>query len=179
MINSNGTIPVRARTRSPQFEDIKARNTPATWGNKMWEMLGVQQPRIDNPSLSVTPRPLITQWVPAARAYIASSALEAYTMTNKQEITDFVASHSYLSEVLRDAPDQIRRYFGNAELVLQVNMDSGYEDSGELNLFIRTELNVDDAFAQLDQLRLSWLRGYPQLIQRTFFVTVQRIRNEI
>ena len=105
--------------------------------------------------------------------------LEAYTMTNKQEITDFVASHSYLSEVLRDAPDQIRRYFGNAELVLQVNMDSGYEDSGELNLFIRTELNVDDAFAQLDQLRLSWLRGYPQLIQRTFFVTVQRIRNEI
>ncbi len=77
---------------------------------------------------------------------------------NKEEITDFLNNHISIIDYLYEAPDVIRKKFGNVNLNLELFFDPEVEDDrGELFLNIEIDLDAKKAHEKLKEIDREWL----------------------
>lgn len=80
-----------------------------------------------------------------------------YTLREPAEVFKFLEDHPQLVETLLEAPDHIRKYFGETELVLEVVTDPDIEElTQDLFLYIRVDLEPEEGLSRLDQLDDDW-----------------------
>lgn len=79
-------------------------------------------------------------------------------IVNKEEITGFLNNHIGIIDYLYEAPDIIRKKFGNVNLNLELFFDPEIEGhDGELFLNIETDFDVKKAHEKLEEIDREWL----------------------
>lgn len=80
-----------------------------------------------------------------------------YTVRRPEEVYQFLSDNPRLVDALLEAPQHIRKYFKDAELVLEMETDPEAERLIQM-LFIYIQINIEpeDAIVKLHQLDNSW-----------------------
>ena len=79
------------------------------------------------------------------------------TIVNKEEITDFLNNHSGIVGYLYEAPDVIKKKFGEVSLSLELFFDPEVKnDEGELFLSIETNFDIGKARENLRKIDKEW-----------------------
>ena len=79
------------------------------------------------------------------------------TIVNKEEITDFLNNHSGIVCYLYEAPDVIKKKFGEVSLSLELFFDPEVKnDEGELFLSIETNFDIGKARENLRKIDKEW-----------------------
>lgn len=89
-------------------------------------------------------------------AKVLAQLEEIYTFREVDAVVDFLKKHPFLHTLLLEAPQQIERYFPDAPLFLEIDIDP--EGSGEpkLLLVIGTRLDADTTFEKLNVFNDEW-----------------------
>lgn len=84
--------------------------------------------------------------------------LAGYSLRGESDIRDFLRKHPTLIEYVREAPTQIRKYFKNAHLSVEISIDPEVDcDQGVLFVNIDTDEEVHKAWVKLNKLTDEWL----------------------
>lgn len=82
---------------------------------------------------------------------------DLYCFRPKEEVTEFLESHSYLVTLLLEAHPQIEKHFaGHPVVFLEVVADPDATDDRELFALIGTRLDTKEALEKLHQFDRSW-----------------------
>jgi len=82
---------------------------------------------------------------------------EIYSLRDPPTIRQFLRTYPQLIDVLLEAYDYLRKYFGpDLQVTLEVVSDPEVEGMDELFAYILTSLPVDEALARLDRLDKEW-----------------------
>ncbi len=104
--------------------------------------------------------PNMTNTAPALISQADIESLErSYTFREKPEVVQFIEKHPFLVPVLLAAPDQIRHYFPNEQLFLEVDSDPEIGNYVQLVLSILTTLDPYVAMDREDRLDAEWWRS--------------------
>jgi hypothetical protein len=79
-----------------------------------------------------------------------------YTFQSGPEVVKFLNAEANLVPLLKEAYDEIRKYFPSAVLILDILIDPEATDEKELAILIRTSLHPDEALDRLDLLDEEW-----------------------
>src|SRR5690349_3282540 len=100
-----------------------------------------------------------------------------YTFRNRAEILEFLAQYAFLLPVLLEAPEKIRPYFADNELVLEVTRDPEIVDYVQLFLKIIIEDDTDEAIDKaLDTeeiMSYNWYLNLPNEVGKVFWCGVE------
>jgi len=92
------------------------------------------------------------------RNYFTSHRLSnLYTIPNKIDVDSFLAKHPKLIDFALKAAAQVKKYFSNEILSLEVVSDPEIPDYEEISVYIETSLNAEDAFQRLSEFDEQWL----------------------
>jgi hypothetical protein len=88
---------------------------------------------------------------------VATKRIEAlYQVRDEQAVFAFLEAHSFLVPLLLEAHSQIKVYFPDAPLFLEMFIDPDAVGIQSLEIAIGTQMDVDTAFAKLTELDYSW-----------------------
>ena len=109
---------------------------------------------------------------------ISQSDIEAleklYIFRDKTEIIEFIKKYPFLLPVVLEAPAEIRPYFPDQKLLLQVINDPEIPNYIHLVLsIILTDLDPDQAMEREDELRKNWSRGLSHEIREHFYTILE------
>jgi hypothetical protein len=79
-----------------------------------------------------------------------------YTFRQEKSVIKFIQKYPYLLDVLKEAYPQIKKYFPEEPLVLEVNFDREGAEYDQLFIHIQTEQEVKSARANLRSLDEQW-----------------------
>jgi len=82
-----------------------------------------------------------------------------YLIPNKIDIDNFLVKHPKLIDFALKAVSQVKKYFSNEILSLEVVSDPEIPDYEEICVYIETSLNAEDAFQRLSEFDEQWLLG--------------------
>ncbi|PLS84759.1 MAG: hypothetical protein CYG60_16210 [Actinobacteria bacterium] len=82
---------------------------------------------------------------------------EQYEFRDDVKVESYIEQYPSLSNLLTDAHDKIRKYFGSdAHAVLEMVKGRETDDDERLFVYIQTELSSDEALDRLDDLYEQW-----------------------
>lgn len=85
------------------------------------------------------------------------SLRKSYQFISEEEIIRFILKNFYLVTLLREAPTQIKRIYGESvKLILKLSAEPDFLQSTELWVLILTELPASKAFPLLEKLDKEW-----------------------
>ncbi len=91
---------------------------------------------------------------------------KVYFFREKEEVLAFLDNNSLLIPLLETSPSNIKNYFPEAELILEVINHPEEVDESHLTLFISTSLQVEQAMEKYDRFFDEWwlkvLLGLPR-----------------
>src|SRR5579859_7286475 len=98
---------------------------------------------------------------PQARSSASSDAFypnleNLYIFREANEVTSFLQENPFLLPLLQDARIQIKRYFPDSDVVLEVVIDPEIMGDKELVAFIVVEKNAEEASQALDRFDEEW-----------------------
>ena len=99
---------------------------------------------------------------------------KSYIFRDKTEVIEFIKKYPFLLPVVLEAPAQIRPYFPEQKLLLQVINDPEIPNYIHLLLsIILTDLDPDEAMEREDKLRKNWSRGLSHEIREHFYTILE------
>src|SRR5687768_182782 len=105
---------------------------------------------------------------------LAASALEAvFMLQDRKRVLAFLEQHSSLQPLILEAHDEIRKYFPDSPLTLEVLADPEFPANPQLVLYIVTRLHADEALGVLDQLDETWWFGAMHRAGDQFSINLQ------
>jgi hypothetical protein len=82
---------------------------------------------------------------------------DLFIIEDATTVNGFINSHTYLKELLIEASEEIKKYFPEAELILEVISDpESDENSDELVLSILTDLEVRESIKRRNEFDRDW-----------------------
>jgi hypothetical protein len=81
---------------------------------------------------------------------------QIYTFRNQPEVLGFIRDNSFLTPLLFEAWNVIRKYFPSDLLFLEVYQDLESPNSSQLIIFIATSLKAQAAGQALDKIDQEW-----------------------
>lgn len=80
-----------------------------------------------------------------------------YEYRKKREIVNFLINRQSILNLIREAPLQIQKHFGSdMKLAIEIIYDPEIEDFKILFIYIKTNLDVDEALKRLDKIDEEW-----------------------
>lgn len=109
---------------------------------------------------------------------ISESDIEAlkklYIFRDQTEVIEFIKKYPFLLPVVLEAPAEIRSYFPDQKLLLQVINDPEIPNYIHLLLSILlTDLDPDEAMEREDELRKNWSRGLSHEVREHFYTILE------
>ena len=109
---------------------------------------------------------------------ISESDIEAleklYIFRDQTEVIEFIKKYPFLLPVVLEAPAEIRSYFPDQKLLLQVINDPEIPNYIHLLLSILlTDLDPDEAMEREDELRKNWSRGLSHEVRERFYTILE------
>jgi hypothetical protein len=98
---------------------------------------------------------------------------QLYRLRERSQVLEFINKHPFLLPVLLEAPAEIRQYFPDSQLFLEVVPDAEIPDWVHLVLSILMTLEPNDAVARLNQLDNDWSRSLPYQVHQKFFTILE------
>ncbi|MGK7900011.1 MAG: hypothetical protein AB4352_01105 [Hormoscilla sp.] len=99
---------------------------------------------------------------------------EIYSFKDREpgEVLQFIEKYPFLISLLLEAPDKVREFFPDAGLALKVNIDpeSYSEDSNELLLLIKSDIDPEESVDILEELDYAWGLDISSRSQRKMFI---------
>ena len=84
--------------------------------------------------------------------------LAGYSLRNESNVRNFLRMYPYVAKYVRKAPAEIKKYFKNPKLSLEVIIDPEVDnDQGILFVNIDTDEEVGVAWKKLDNLTKNWI----------------------
>ena len=95
---------------------------------------------------------------------------EIYSFKDR-EVLQFIEKYPFLMPLLLEAPDKVREFFPDAGLALKVNIDpeSCSEESNELLLLIKSDIDPEESVDILEELDDAWWTKVEHLSQGKMF----------
>ncbi|MBF2057097.1 MAG: hypothetical protein IGQ45_07705 [Cyanobacterium sp. T60_A2020_053] len=88
--------------------------------------------------------------------FILNEITKKYIIDDQWEVFDFLYRHQELFLIVVEAEKQIKKYFNNDKISLNIITDPEIANWENLSITIHTKLNVDQAFDKLKQLDHDW-----------------------
>jgi len=79
-----------------------------------------------------------------------------FELWNRDEVLNFISEHQNLTSNLINSHNQVKKYFPEADQILQVFIDPDENIKTHLTLYIRTKQNVTIALDIFDKLLDDW-----------------------
>ena len=102
---------------------------------------------------------------------------EIYTFKDREpgEVLQFIEKYPFPIPLLLEAPDKVRAFFPDASLMLKVNIDpeSYSEESNELLLLIKSDIDPEESVDILEELDYAWGLDVSSRSQRRMFIDLQ------
>ncbi|CBN57061.1 MULTISPECIES: hypothetical protein [Kamptonema] len=99
---------------------------------------------------------------------------KSYIFRDKTEVIEFIKKYPFLLPVVLEAPAEIRSYFPEQKLLLQVINDPEIPNYIHLLLsIILTDLDPDEAMEREDELRKNWSRGLSHEVRKHFYTILE------
>lgn len=98
---------------------------------------------------------------------------QLYTFRGRSKILEFMTQHPFLLPVLLEAAKEIRHYFADSQLFMEVIPDTEIPDWVHLVLSILTKLDPNDAVDRLNQLEWNWGLHNSYEVRSKFFTTLE------
>ncbi len=102
-------------------------------------------------------------WRPApdsATTMVSTEELDrlenTYAFRNRDEVRGFIEQHPRLASILQQAPAEIRKYFPDSYLSLQLSVDPEEPDFVELVVWVATSYDPKTAVAKLLDMDRDW-----------------------
>lgn len=99
---------------------------------------------------------------------------KSYIFRDKTEVIEFIKKYPFLLPVVLEAPAEIRPYFPEQKLLLEVINDPEIPNYIHLLLsIILTDLDPDEAMEREDELRKNWSRGLSHEVREHFYTILE------
>ena len=100
-----------------------------------------------------------------------------YTFQDREagEVLQFIEKYPFLIPLLLEAPEKIREFFPDASLRLKVDIDpdSYSEESNELLVLVKPDIDPEEAVDTLEELDYAWALNASTRSQRKMLVHLQ------
>ncbi|MDF0552111.1 hypothetical protein [Kamptonema sp. UHCC 0994] len=98
-----------------------------------------------------------------------------YTLRERSEVLKFLDNHPFLVPVLLEAPENIRDYFPDNSLILDMAIDpeSSSPDDDKLVLLIATDIDADESVERLWELDNAWWLNAARRSEHKMFIDLE------
>lgn len=96
-----------------------------------------------------------------------------YTFRNRDKVRGFIEEHPRLASILQWAPAEIRKYFPDSYLSLQLSVDPEEPDFVELVVWVATSYDPKTAVAKLLDMDRDWWLCAMQHLENSFSIDIE------
>ncbi len=145
---------------------------------KRWETMQDRQITPSDDAQRRIPLPAVYQSKPNALPSLSSDVFypkieKLYLFRKANVVKSFLEEHPFLIPLLQEAHIQIKRYFPNSDVVLEVVTDPEIPDEKQLVAFIVVEQTAEEASQALDRLDEEWWLDALDRAQDMFHITLE------
>jgi len=106
-----------------------------------------------------------------APAFESEWIVQNYIVVGRDEVLEFVTQHPFLVPLLKAIPGQLKTYFSDARLYLEVSYDPEIPDYEKLVVFISPDAYApEQAFDLFKQFKYGWWLATSQQTQNMLHV---------
>lgn len=103
---------------------------------------------------------------------LGSFPKEFYSVLREDEVSSYLNKYPQLIPVLIEAYKEIKTFFPDSQLFLEVISDPSSEDAPHLTIWIDTKRHVEEAIARLHQLDEEWFFNLQDDIVEKFSINL-------